>query len=274
MTEAAYEHNGRHITREAFYAIACDPRRSVAVEACAGAGKTWMLVSRILRALLAGCAPHEILAISFTRRAAGEMRERLRNWLAEFAEGEQKPEALLAELRARGLGEAAAQAAVEPLRGLYAQVLQAARGVQIRTFHGWFWSLLASAPLVLLERLGLPANAELIEDEAELIAKLWPRFYALLLELPQERADYQALITRHGRFQTQKALDAVLRRRIENWPPAQHGDGVVRPAELSSIARNGEGLVVESVSWWGSAPALDHQMGLALDIAHRLTAQR
>ena len=41
-------------SRERFYAIACDPRRSVAVEACAGAGKTWMLVSRILRALLAG----------------------------------------------------------------------------------------------------------------------------------------------------------------------------------------------------------------------------
>ncbi len=69
-------------------------------------------------------------------------------------------------------------------------------------------------------------------------------------------------------------LDAALRRRIENWPPAQHGDGVVRPAELWSIARTGEGLVVESVSWWGSASALDHQIGLALDIAHRLIAPR
>lgn len=27
-------------------------------------------------------------------------------------------------------------------------------------------------------------------------------------------------------------LDAALRRRIEYWPPAQHGDGVVRPAAL------------------------------------------
>jgi hypothetical protein len=26
--------------------------------------------------------------------------------------------------------------------------------------------------------------------------------------------------------------------------------------------------------WWGSAPALDHRIGLANDIAHRLTAQR
>ena len=44
-------------TTAEFYAVACDPRRSVVVEACAGAGKTWMLVSRILRALLDGAEP-------------------------------------------------------------------------------------------------------------------------------------------------------------------------------------------------------------------------
>jgi ATP-dependent helicase/nuclease subunit A len=85
MSKAAYEINGDPATREAFYAIACDPRRSVAVEACAGAGKTWMLVSRIVRALLDGAAPHEILAITFTKKAAGEMRQRLQEWLADFA---------------------------------------------------------------------------------------------------------------------------------------------------------------------------------------------
>ena len=72
----AYEHNGQPCTREAFYAIACDPRRSVAVEACAGAGKTWMLVSRILRALLNGAEPQEILAITFTKKAAGAPDQR------------------------------------------------------------------------------------------------------------------------------------------------------------------------------------------------------
>ena len=77
MIGAAYEVNGQPVGREAFYAIACDPRRSVAVEACAGAGKTWMLVSRIVRALLDGAEPHEILAITFTKKAAGEMRQRL-----------------------------------------------------------------------------------------------------------------------------------------------------------------------------------------------------
>ena len=75
----------RRVDPQAFYAAACDPARSCVVEACAGSGKTWMLVSRMLRALLDGTPPHEILAITFTRAAAGEMRERLDQWLADFA---------------------------------------------------------------------------------------------------------------------------------------------------------------------------------------------
>jgi len=81
----AYRADGQPVAREQFYALACDPRRSVVVEACAGAGKTWMLVSRIVRALLDGAQPQEILAITFTKKAAGEMRERLDGWLRDFA---------------------------------------------------------------------------------------------------------------------------------------------------------------------------------------------
>ena len=61
--------------------IALNPQLSVVVEACAGSGKTWLLVSRILRLLLAGVRPSEILAITFTRKAAQEMQARLHEWL-------------------------------------------------------------------------------------------------------------------------------------------------------------------------------------------------
>ena len=105
---AAYECNGEPVSADAFYAIACDPRRSVAVEACAGAGKTWMLVSRIVRALLDGAGsadkpvrPHEILAITFTKKAAGEMRERLDEWLKAFAHADDA--SLQRELVLRGM---------------------------------------------------------------------------------------------------------------------------------------------------------------------------
>ena len=57
-------------------ARALDPGHSVVIEACAGSGKTWLLVSRIVRLLLADVRPSEILAITFTRKAAQEMQAR------------------------------------------------------------------------------------------------------------------------------------------------------------------------------------------------------
>ena len=68
--------------------IALDPKRSVVVEACAGSGKTWLLVSRIVRLLLDGAQPSQILAITFTRKAAQEMQARLQLWLRDLAMGD------------------------------------------------------------------------------------------------------------------------------------------------------------------------------------------
>jgi len=83
------------------YLEALNPQRSAVVEACAGSGKTWMLVSRILRLLLDGVPPAEILAITFTRLAAREMEERLLEWLTFLAV--QSDEAVLTFLAERGL---------------------------------------------------------------------------------------------------------------------------------------------------------------------------
>ena len=69
-------------------------------------------------------------------------------------------------------------------------------------------------------------------------------------------------------------LDDDLRHRIEHCPRAPHGDGVVRPVELSGIRITYEGLIVSSASWWDSAAALDHQLTLAIDLADRLAGGR
>lgn len=211
--QPAYEHNGAPVAREDFYRIACDPQRHVVVEACAGAGKTWMLVSRILRALLEGTAPQEILAITFTKKAAGEMRQRLMEWLEGFAH--QSDEELRVELLMRGVAAARAPALIEPLRQLHRSLLQQGRTVQIRTFHSWFAALLRNAPMAMLEELGFPAAYELLEQDAPAIAQLWRPFQARLLREPELRADYEAVIATHGRSQTEKALEAALQRRVE-----------------------------------------------------------
>ncbi|HXV64290.1 MAG TPA: UvrD-helicase domain-containing protein [Vicinamibacteria bacterium] len=63
--------------------LATDPTLNVALEASAGTGKTSVLVRRYLRLVEEGASPRHILAITFTRKAAGEMKTRIVDELKE-----------------------------------------------------------------------------------------------------------------------------------------------------------------------------------------------
>ena len=262
-TLPGYQADGRPVPREAFYALACDPQRSVVVEACAGAGKTWVLVSRVLRALLAGAEPHEILAITFTRKAAGEMRERLNEWLREFAAPHTPEAARVEALVQRGLPPSEARALAPALAALHERVLCSGRSVEVRTFHAWFSQLMRAAPLELLSELGLHADMELIEDPQDHRAEVFRRFHAALVREPALRAEYGALVATRGRSRVRNWLEAAWDKRVEFELADAAGTleaSVPRPGAPASAAHPTDVLL--AAPWPDTFQALARALGV------------
>lgn len=62
-------------------------KRSALVLAGAGAGKTKVLVARLVHLIEQGTLPEQLMAVTFTNKAANEMRERLEKEIGESAKG-------------------------------------------------------------------------------------------------------------------------------------------------------------------------------------------
>ncbi len=80
---------------------AVDPAYNVVLEASAGTGKTHVLVDRYLNLLSHGVDPGNILAITFTRKAAAEMRGRILHELSRRAGSAGADRRLWRDLRER-----------------------------------------------------------------------------------------------------------------------------------------------------------------------------
>ncbi len=286
---AAYRIDGREVDSEAFYAAACNPQRSVVVEACAGAGKTWMLVSRILRALLDGVEPEQILAITFTRKAAGEMQARLDEWLLAFSTAASSPADRVAALRQRGLDAATAERLAPALGDLRRRLLRRPRGVEVRTFHAWFAQLAGQLPLQLRLRLDLPAEPALLEDVSPLHDELFRRFQRRVHADDALRDDHDQLVLKHRRSAVQDWLDTAWRRGDELELADRHGvlegsmpdaaaldarcAGLDHPVQLlaaAAVQQAWQGLARELVALKGvKSRSAGEALGLALEAAQR-----
>ena len=196
--------------------IALDPRHSVVVEACAGSGKTWLLVSRIVRLLLAGVQPGEILAITFTRKAAQEMQARLHEWLHLLAV--QDDDAVRELLRERALDDID-DAMLSRARGLYRDALLAQPAITINTFHGWFMQIIQRAPL----NSGVPVGMILLERTAALRDEAWQAYADSLRAAPDgETAQFmQWLFAEYGLYGTRTLLENFVHKRAEWWAYSQ-----------------------------------------------------
>ncbi|MBU3628010.1 exodeoxyribonuclease V subunit beta [Polynucleobacter sp. AP-Reno-20A-A9] len=178
--------------------LACDPQRSVIVSACAGSGKTWLLVARMVRLLLDDVKPQEILALTFTRKAAQEMRDRLYGLLEQFSKSDDV--SLIKELIARGMEKEQAEKCLPKAKALYEQVLANPQPIVIDTFHGWFGRLLGAAPV----SMGVQPGFKLREDAKRLQDECLDDWWGDLT--PDLKAHYDVLLKYLGSHETQKLL--------------------------------------------------------------------
>ncbi len=152
---------------------ACDPALNATVSASAGSGKTWLLITRIVRLLIDGAEPGNIIALTFTRKAAGEMQIRLNERLFEMAIATaEELDALLhmigCDINAKNYAQTKNIAA-----GLYENLMNSLYPVRIQTFHSFCQDILSRFPL----EADIPPGFDLLEDSSLLERQAWQMLF-------------------------------------------------------------------------------------------------
>lgn len=121
---------------------ALNGNESFIVQAPAGSGKTELLIQRLLVLLAQVSAPEQVLAITFTRKAAGEMRQRLIDAL-QFAANHPEPDAAHSATTWR-----LAQKVLQQDQEMQWQILKNPNRLMILTIDAWCAKLTQAAPLM------------------------------------------------------------------------------------------------------------------------------
>ena len=207
-------------------AAAEDLDRDLFLEAGAGTGKTTALVTRIMALVRSGVALSNVAAITFTEKAAAELRERLRRDLVRASRG----------------------AASEEEAGILRRALDDLDGAAVCTLHSF-------AQRILREHTtdaGLPPRLEMLDEiGADMdFAEGWERFVEEVLAEPQLE---RALVLGDSLGMRVANLRAVARRMADNWdlaaeriaplaelpevPPLEFADLIVPTRELAAESR-------------------------------------
>jgi ATP-dependent helicase/nuclease subunit A len=196
---------------------AAHPGTNATVSASAGTGKTWLLVTRIIRLLLADAEPGSILALTFTRKAAAEMQIRLQERLHQMATVDDTAlSALLTQF-----GSASGREIMDKARELYEKLLHANSQVRLQTFHSFCQDILSHFPL----EAGITPGFELIENTAMLQQQAWEELFAEATRNPQGRLanDLDILMQScNGPANTRQSLHSMLDHRSDWWAFSEH----------------------------------------------------
>ncbi|UCE77055.1 MAG: UvrD-helicase domain-containing protein, partial [Gammaproteobacteria bacterium] len=158
--------------------LATQPDRSFSVLASAGTGKTWQLVARLTRLLLHGAKCDSILAITFTRKAAGEMQLRLNQRFQELLHADDPElDSMLTQI-----GEQPTAALRDKARNLLEEWLRSEQTLRTTTFHSFCRELLQRFPL----EAGLPPGFELAEQTGLLLEESWDALFAEATGAPDQ----------------------------------------------------------------------------------------
>lgn len=191
---------------------ASSPAASATVMASAGTGKTWLLVTRAVRLLLAGAVPDSLLAVTFTRKAAAEMAERLTQRLAELAGSDEAGRR--AQLVAMGIEPDAAT--LRAAADLYERHLREPRRIRFTTFHAFCQELLGRFPL----EADVPAGFGVLESPGLLQQEAWDALFAEATAAPDgPAAEALGLLFAQcgGLHNTRAALREFLDHRSDWW---------------------------------------------------------
>jgi len=138
---------------------AASPDMNVFVSANAGAGKTRVLVDRVVRLLRTGVEPDKILCLTYTKAAANEMQGRLFKRLGGWSV--MVDAELAADLRELDPDADAPSAdELRAARALFARALETPGGLKVQTIHAFCERLLRRFPI----EAGVEPGFEILDD--------------------------------------------------------------------------------------------------------------
>lgn len=137
-----------------------NPLKHIMIMASAGSGKTYALTTRFVELLARGAPPDRIVALTFTRKAAGEFFDEILQKLARAARDPQAARTLARDLALPQLGS-------RDFLRLLRTMIEAMHRLRLGTLDSFFARIARTFPL----ELGLAGEFELLQEHSERVER-------------------------------------------------------------------------------------------------------